>query len=360
MPPPYGYDAIDCTKNVTLGGELHVTLSTATANGARFTPPAADTYLLLKAQSPIAGSFTNVANGQRLNTRDGGGSFVVNYGASSAFDPTGVVLSAFQPNTNPAILRNISTRGLVGTGPRVLIGGFIITGSEPKPMIVRAIGPSLRASGVTTALDDPVLTLCDRNGVPIASNDDWQQSAQRSAIEGSGISPSDSREAAVVATLPAGNYTAVVEGKNGATGTCLVEVYDLNTGARSLSANISTRGFADTGDNALIGGIIVGGGSGSTDILVRGLGPSLINAGIAEPLEDPGLTLHDGNGNQIMSNDDWQQSAQRLAIEATGIAPGDVHEAAILATLVPGSYTAVISPARGKSGPGLVEFYRLK
>jgi hypothetical protein len=318
---------------------------------------------LVKAQLPIAGSFTNVANGQRLNTRDGGGSFVVNYGTSSALDPSGVILSGFQPNTNPAVLRNISTRALVGNGQRVLIGGFIITGPDPKPVIVRAIGPSLRASRVPTALDDPVLTLYDKNGVPIAANDDWQKSAQRTAIQASGVPPTDPHEAAVVATLSAGSYTAVVEGKNGATGTCLVEVYDLNTGAQSQLANISTRGFAATGDNALIGGIIVGGGSGSTDVVVRALGPSLTKAGVGEPLQDPGLTLFDANGNTVASNDDWQQSPDRATIEAKGLAPGDSREAALFATLVPGSYTAVVGPPIGKNvqpGLALVEFYRLK
>lgn len=360
QPPPYGYDAIDCTKNVTLGGELQVTLSTMTANGLRFAPGPDDTYLLVRAQAPIAGSFTNVANGQRLNTRDGGGSFVVNYGANSALDPTGVVLSAFLPNTSPAVLRNISTRGLVGSGERVLIGGFIITGSDSKPVIVRAIGPSLRASRVTTALDDPVLTLYDKDGAPIAWNDDWQQSAQRSAIQGSGVPPTDAREAAVVATLSAGNYTAVAEGKNGATGTCLVEVYDLNTGTQSQLANISTRGYAKSGDNALIGGVIVGGGSESTDILARALGPSLGAVGVTEPLEDPFLVVYNGQGIAVMNNGDWQQSPQRNAIETSGLAPTDTREAAALATLPPGAYTAVVGDTQGKSGVGVVEFYRLK
>jgi hypothetical protein len=360
MPPPYGYDAIDSTKSVTIGGELQVTLSTQTANGLRFTPGPADTYLLLKAQAPITGAFANVANGQRLNTRDGGGSFVVNYGATSAFDPAGVVLSAFQPNTGPAVLRNISTRALVGSGQRVLIGGFIITGSEPKPVIVRAVGPSLRSAGVSGVLDDPILTLYNKSGIAIASNDDWQQSAQRTMIQGTGIPPNDPREPAIVATLPPDSYTAVVEGKNGNAGLCLVEIYDLNTGAQSQLANISTRGYAAAGDNALIGGIIIGGGTGSTDVLARGLGPSLFGAGISEPLEDPFLTLYDASGTVVASNDDWQQSPQRAAIEASGIPPHDTREAAVMATLVPGSYTALIGPARGKNGTGLVEFYRLK
>jgi hypothetical protein len=358
-PPAYGYDAIDCTGSVTLGGQLQIALG-ATQSGSRFSPSGSDTFLLVKAQTSLTGSFSNVANGQRLNTTDGGGSFVVNYGANSAFDPTGVTLSAFQPNTSPAVLRNISTRGLVTGGQRVVIGGFIVTGSEPKPVILRALGPSLRTSGVTDALDDPVLTLYDSRGTVLASNDDWQKSSQRSAIQGSGIPPTDSREAAVVATLAAGSYTAVIESKNGATGVALVEVYDLNTGTQSQLANISTRGFADVGDHELIGGIIVGGGSGSTDVLVRALGPSLAKVGVAQPLEDPGVVVYNGSGTAVMNNGNWQDSPRRAAIEATGIAPTDPHEAADIATLPPGSYTALVGPQAGQSGVGLVEFYRLK
>ncbi|MFL6589214.1 MAG: hypothetical protein ACJ8M4_03490 [Chthoniobacterales bacterium] len=360
MQPPYGYDAIDCTQSVTVGGELQVSLSTQTANGIRFTPGSADTYVLVKGQTPIAGAFANVANGQRLKTRDGGGSFVVNYGPTSAFDPTGVTLSAFQPDNNPATLRNISTRGLVGSGQRVIIGGFIVTGSEPKQVIVRAIGPSLQSAGVAGVLDDPILTLYDKSGVAITSNDDWQQSEQRFTIQVAGLPPGDPRESAVAATLPAGSYTAVVEGKNGHTGVCLVEIYDWNNGTQSQLANISTRGYAEAGNNALIGGIIIGGGTGSTQILARALGPSLSSAGVSESLEDPILTLYNASGSVVSSNDDWQQSPERVAIEASDIPPRDPREAAVMATLTPGSYTALIGPARGKSGLGLVEFYRLK
>ena len=268
------------------------------------------------------------------------------------------MLSDFQPNTSPAVLLNVSTRGQVGSGERVMIGGFIITGSEPKPVILRGIGPSLRSSSVRAVLDDPILSLHDQSGATIASNDDWQQSPQRTAIQGTGIAPSDPREPAIVATLAPGNYTAVLEGKNNAVGVCLVEVYDLNAGAQSQLANMSTRGYVDTGDNVLIGGLIVGGGTGSTDILVRALGPSLSKAGVTGAMDDPSLGIYTANGTSMGYNDDW--TVNRATIQATGLAPSDDRESAYLLTVSPGAYTAVVAPARGKSGIGLVEFYRLR
>jgi hypothetical protein len=363
----YGYDAIDSTGSVVIDGQLQVSLSTATKSGLRFIPASSDTFVLLKSATPILGSFRNVANGQRLRTTDGGGSFLVNYGPNTAFDLTAVVLSDFQPNTGPATLLNISTRGQVGSGESVLIGGFIVTGSEPKPIITRGIGPSLRSSGVTSVVNDPVLHLHDRNGTVIASNDDWQQSSQRTDIQATGIPPSDSREAAIVATLLPGNYTAVLEAKNGAGGVALVEIYDLDAGRQSQLANISTRGYAGSGDDALIGGMIVAGGTGNTDVVVRALGPSLAGAGVTEPLSDPYLYIKDQNGNPVDSNDNWKTN--EAAIRATGIPPSNDLESAIARTLQPGSYTAVVQPAINylanpptptNSGAGLVEFYRLR
>lgn len=351
----YGYDAIDCTGSVALDGQLQVSLSTATSSGARFIPAASDTFVLIKSQAPIVGSFQNVANGQRLRTTDGGGSFLVGYGANAP-DPTAVVLSDFQLNTGPAVLLNISTRGQVGSGERVLIGGFIITGSEPKPVILHAIGPSLRNFGVAGALDDPMLALHDSNGATIASNDDWQQSPQRTDIQATGIPPSDAREAAIVATLAPGTYTAVLEGKNGGTGVGLVEVYDLNAGTQSQLVNISTRGYAERGENALIGGVIIGGGTGGTDILVRALGPSLRKSGVTSTLADPYLYLTTQTGSQIDANDDWRTN--QAAIQATGIPPTDDKESALVHTFQPGAYTAAVSSNGG--GVGLIEFYKLR
>jgi hypothetical protein len=355
-PKVAGYDAIDCTANVTIDGKLQVTPAFNPASGA--------TFVLVQAQAPIAGSFSNVANGARLTTTDGRGSFIVNYGPNTAFDPKAVVLSNFQPNTGPAVLLNVSTRGQVGSGERAMIGGFIITGSEPKPVILRAIGPSLRNYGVAGVLDDPTFSLHDNTGATIASNDDWQQSPQWTEIQATGIPPSDAREAAIVATLAPGAYTAVLEGKNGATGVCLVEIYDLNAGTQSQLANMSTRGYTERGDNALIGGVIIGGGTGSTDILIRALGPSLSKSGVVATLENPYLGLTTQAGVGIDGNDDWRMSPNQAAIQATGMPPSDDRESAIVRTLAPGAYTALVFPTSSsggtRSGVGLVEFYRLR
>lgn len=348
---------------MALDGNLKVTLSTAT--GLRFTPASTDSFTLIKSPAPIIGSFKNVSNGQRLATTDGGGSFVVNYGPNTAVDPNAVVLSQFQANTGPATLLNISTRGQVGSGDRAMIGGFIVTGSEPKPIIVRALGPSLAALGVAETLDDPIMTLHDQNGFTIARNDDWQQASDARDIEATGIPPRDAREAAITATLAPGAYTAVVEGKNGRVGTALVEVYDLDAGAASQLANISTRGYVESGDNALIGGAIVGGGTGSTDVLVRALGPSLAEAGVVSAMPDPSFAIYvqSATGRQtIGSSDNWKEN--RAAVEATGLAPKDDRESALPISLQPGAYTAVVTPSTAPSstspGVGLVEFYRLK
>jgi hypothetical protein len=357
-PPVYGYDAIDSTGAIVLNGKLQVTLSTATETKARFTPQPADTFILVRSQLPLSGAFTNVANGARLTTTDGGGSFVVHYGPITPFEPNAVVLSNFQPNTGPAAFFNLSTRAHVEGGDQVLIGGFIVTGSEPKPVIVRGIGPSLHSFGVATPLEDPTLTLHDNTGAIIASNDDWQQT-QRIDIQATGVAPSDRREPAIVRTLAPGTYTAVVKGKNAATGICLVEIYDLDAGTQSRLANISTRGLVRGGLDVLIGGMIVGGGSSSTDVLVRALGPSLSKFGVNGAIEDPYITVRDGNGNVVATNGNWKDSPRRLQIEATGAAPADDREAAELCTLQPGAYTAVVGLTHGEAGIGLVEFYRL-
>jgi len=356
-PQAYGYDAIDGTGSVAIDGQLQVALSSATQSGGRFTPASSDTFILLKAQAPIAGSFKNIANGGRLTTTDGGGSFLVNYGPNTPFDPTTVVLSDFQPNTSAGVFLNMSTRVQVEGGDDVLIGGFIVTGSEPKPVIMRAVGPSLRSSGISGPLDDPILTLHDNTGATMASNDNWQQS-QRIAIQATGVAPTDQREPAIVRTLEPGAYTLVVEGKNGANGVCVVEIYDLNAGTQSQLANISTRGVVQGGSGVMIGGVIIGGGTSSTDILVRALGPSLTKAGVAGAMEDPLFVVYNGYGVIVANNDDWKQN--RAVVEPTGMGPDDDREAADVRTLQPGAYTAVVSPARGKSGVGLVEFYRLR
>ncbi len=254
-------------------------------------------------------------------------------------------------------LLNISTRLRVRTGENVLIGGFIVTGSDPKRVLLRGIGPSLAGRGISDGLQDPMLELVDANGEVLAANDNWKES-QQSEIQATTIPPPDDRESAIVRTVPAGSsaYTAVVRGKNDTTGTALVEVYDLDQAANSKLANISTRGLVETGNSVLIGGFIAG--NGVVKVIVRALGPSLTGAGVTNPLQDPILDVRDANGTLTLSNDSWR-STQEAEILATGIPPSNDAEAAIVATLPPAPYTAIIRGKNDTTGVALVEVYAL-
>ena len=251
---------------------------------------------------------------------------------------------------------NLSTRLRVQTGEGAMIGGFIITGNSPKKVIIRAIGPSLEALGVAGVLADPIVRLNGSNG-PIATNDNWKDS-QQAEIQATGVAPTDDNESAIVATLSPGAYTAVVEGKNQAKGVGLVEVYDLEQAANSALANISTRGEVETGANVMIGGFILGKGSSAAKILVRGLGPTLSDQNITGPLANPTLELRNSNGDLVRANDNWK-SSQQAQIQATGIPPQNDLEAALVATLMPGSYTAILAGKNGGTGVGLLEAYHL-
>jgi hypothetical protein len=264
-------------------------------------------------------------------------------------------------------LLNISTRMRVQTGDNSLIAGFIITGTEAKKVIIRGIGPSLNGIGGT--LSDPVLELHQGN-VTLATNDDWKVrsdgTSQQAEVEATTIPPPNDRESAIVMTLSPGSYTAVLAGKNGGTGVGVVEVYDLAQAANSELANISTRGLVETNDNVMIGGLIVGGANadGKATVLVRALGPSLTSSGLQGALADPTLELHDGNGGTIATNDNWKindqtQQSQESAVRATTIPPSSDLESAVVATLSPGSYTAVVKGKNGGTGVALVEVYNL-
>jgi len=270
-----------------------------------------------------------------------------------ALDVVGYDLTAALIPPTPTLLGNISTRGLVQTGDQVLIGGFIITGTDPKPVIIRAIGPSLPVTG---ALADPMLELHDASGATIASNDNWR-STQEAAIIATGVPPTNDDESALVETLAPGAYTTIVSGVNGGTGVGLVEVYDLDQTLNSKLANISTRGFVGTDDNVLIGGFIVL-GDNSISTLIRAIGPSLTSLGVSNALQDPELELHDQQGALIVSNDDWK-SDQESEIEATGIPPTEDAESAIIMSLTPGNYTAIVSGKSNTTGVALVEIYQL-
>ncbi len=255
------------------------------------------------------------------------------------------------------VLLNISTRLQVLTDDKVLIGGFIVSGDEPKTVILRAIGPALADFGISDALADPVLELHAADGSLIMSNDNWKMD-QESEIEMTGLAPTKDLESAILATLDPGAYTAIVSGKNGGTGVGLVEVYDLDATAASELANISTRGFVETADNVMIGGFILGGETGSATVLIRAIGPTLADFGVADALADPTLELRDVQGTLISSNDNWKDS-QEDEIEATGLAPQDDLESVVFETLNPGAYTAIVAGQSGGTGVGLVEVYRL-
>jgi len=264
-------------------------------------------------------------------------------------------------NLLPAQLQNISTRLRVQTGDNVAIGGFIITGPDPKQVVLRGMGPSTSVNGnlVPGRMEDPVLELYDQNGAFIVGNDNWRDT-QEAAIQASGVAPADNREAAILRTLSPAPYTAIVRGKGGSTGIGLVEVYDRDQSGEGKLANISTRGFVETGDNVLIGGFIVGRQTGPTNVVVRGIGPSLGSAGVAQPLQDPTVDLVDANGAVINSNDDFGTSPQLTQITSRGLAPTDARESALFQTVSPGNYTAIVRGKDNTTGVGLVEVYNVE
>lgn len=235
-----------------------------------------------------------------------------------------------------------------------MIGGFMVEGNAPKKLLVRAIGPS---TGLATALADPVLDLHLPDG-SVVTNDNWQDATNAGDIPPD-LQPKDPRESAILITLSPGAYTGIVHGKSGAIGVALVEVYDLSTGTPSRVVNISTRGLVQTGDNRLIGGFVVGNDSSNAtmDVIVRALGPSLTDYGIANALHDPFLDIRDKNGNPVASNDNWKDDANAAKVSQSGIAPKKDAESALYLTLAGGEYTAIVSGSDGGIGVGLVEVY---
>jgi Zn-dependent metalloprotease len=282
-------------------------------------------------------------------------------GQSVASPFSNVVSVVVSPGINlPATLQNISTRLRVLPGDNTMIAGIIISGTTPKKVILRGMGPSLvtNTTPVVGRLTDPTLALHAQSGALIASNDNWKEGTQRAEIEASGIPPGDDREAAIVAILAPGQYTAVLRGKNDEVGIGVVEAYDLNLADTSKLGNISSRGFVQAADDAMIGGFIAGPGTrGSTAVLIRGMGPSVP---VTPNLADPTLQLVNANGTTIDENDNWKED-QQAAIVATGIPPGNDSEAAILVpALAPGQYTAVLRGVNNTIGNGLVEIYNLR
>src|SRR5512133_3350312 len=271
-------------------------------------------------------------------------------------------------------LGNISTRSSVETGENVMIGGFIVQGSGPKRVIIRAIGPELTQYGIINALANPRLELHNGSGALIATNDNWQTtilggiitSNQVSDIQNSGHVPTAASESAIIANLPPGNYTAIVRGVSNTIGVALVEVYDLSPGANSTLGNISTRSFVQTGQKVMIGGFIVQ-GTGTKRVIIRAIGPELTQYGVTNALANPTLELYDAAGALIGSNDNWQTtiiggiitSNQVSDIQNSGHAPTEANESAIIADLPAGNYTAIVQGVNNATGVALVEVYDL-
>ena len=277
---------------------------------------------------------------------DGNGSESITESVRNAF----VFPQAAQP-------LNLSTRLRVLTGANVGIGGFIITGTEPKHVLLRAIGPSLTPLGVPNALVDPVLELHGPGAFVTITNNNWRDT-QEAQIQASGIPPTDNLESAIDATLPPGAYTAILSGNGGTSGAALIEAYDLNRAAASKLGNISTRAFISTGADIVIAGLILGNGGAPDRIIVRGIGPSLTALGVPGALANPTLELRNSAGTIVSSNNDWQDNpAQAAEITAAGLAPSNSLESALVATLPPGAYTALLAGLTNGTGVGLVEVY---
>jgi hypothetical protein len=249
----------------------------------------------------------------------------------------------------------------VDAGDNAGIGGFIITGTAPKHVVIRAIGPSLTRFGFTASevLADPTVEVHGPESFGTITNNNWKDT-QEVQLRADGLAPTNDLEAAIDATLPPGNYTAIVRGNAGTNpgGVALVEVYDLNTAVASKLANLSTRAFVQRGSNVVIAGFILGNNDGNDRVVVRGLGPSLSSFGITNPLQDPTLELRSQNGTLIRTNNDWTDDpAQATEITSAGLAPSNTKESAIAVTLPPGLYTAILAGTNEGIGIGLVEVY---
>ena len=257
---------------------------------------------------------------------------------------------------------NISVRSQVATGNDVAISGFINTGTGPKKVILRALGPSLQQFGVTNPLADPVLELHAGDGSLITTNDNWRDNTaqQQQDITNNQLAPANDLESAIVNTIQPGTYTAIIRGRNNGTGVGVLEVYDVDQNSGSRLANVSGRALVQTGTNVLISGFIVGNNAGAAKFVVRGMGPSLAQSGITNPLADPTLELRDTNGALVIADDNWQDnSSQATQISSSGLAPSNSLESAIAISLLPGTYTAIVAGKNGGTGIGLVEVYNI-
>jgi hypothetical protein len=239
-----------------------------------------------------------------------------------------------------------------------VIGGFIITGTDPKTIVLRALGPSLSGLGLSGVLSDPVLRVYNSSRTLIASNDNWQSDPNHFVVESNGLTPADLLESATAQTLAPGAYTVIVTGKDATPGIGLVELYDISPLANSKLGNMSTRGSVGTGDNVLISGFIIGDVDSAT-VVVRALGPSLAAYGVSGVLSNPTLTIQDSSGTVIASNDNWLDDVNWIDVRKNALSPKDQRESALVLHLPAGAYTAIVRGANGGTGIGLVEVYTL-
>ncbi len=352
---PYGYQSPRrISGDAVLAGTLEIEIE------GELLLASSEILTVLQSSRPLSGVFANAPHGTRLTTVDGTGSFVVLYTADS------VTLTGFQVLPPPVQLLNISGRGYIrpvdATFPseRVIIGGFIITGSQPKTVVVRGLGPSMGAAGVSSTLPDPMIRLHRSGGVLVASNDDWRDT-QMAEIQASGLAPTNDREAAIHWTLEPGAYTVVLADKTASAGNGLVEVFDLSPSQESKLANVSTLAYVND-ENVLIGGIIAAGeGQANADIVVRALGPQLRrNRGVFNAISDPSLELRGGNGELLASaNDrgDYNDPQRRVPSELMTF----FEEEPVLRVSLPrGQYTVVVRGQRGARGVALVEVFDLR
>ena len=311
----------------------------------------------------VNGTLPGVPTFAQLLGLDAGGETIFYYqyptvGCNTAYNSIPVHLESTKFWTVGPQALNLSTRGLVSVGDNVLIGGFIITGTEPKSVVLRALGPSLSGFGLSNVLSDPVLSVYNSSGTWIASNDDWQADLNHSIIEANGLAPTNPLESATVVTLAPGAYTVKVTGHDATPGISLVELYDVYPYSDSKLGNMSTRGSVGTLDKVLISGFIVGDVDSAT-VIVRAIGPSLASYGVSGVLSDPTLTIYDSTGSVIATNDNWQDDINAILVQKNGLAPPNASESALVLHLPAGAYTAIVRGANDGTGNGLVEVYTL-
>jgi hypothetical protein len=343
--------------------------SSTTVNGALNSAPSTTFTLQFYAQRSGSTPGETLLGTRTLTTNAGGDAYFAfpfpvvtspdDFITATATDSGGNTSEFFVPGL-PVEIVNFSSRDNVGTGDNILIAGLITDSPGSRKFLIRGLGPSLNVPG---ALADPLLEVVKGPFSPYSGstvNDNWRDT-QEQEIRATGLAPTNDKESAILLDLtiePLYNsrYTVQLKGANGASGIGTLEIYAL-AGSTTRLLNVSTRGTVGTGDSVLILGTIVQ-GTATKRVGVRAIGPDLADAHVSGALDDPTLELRDGAGTLLASNDDWR-SDQEQEIIAAGLAPKDDRDSAIIATLFPTSYTAIVRGKNGSIGVALVEIYAL-